>query len=149
MRMGVSNRVVARNNLGRFISEIESGGEQAVRDAIEQGAALSRDLAPVGVKPDKRTVPLASSIETVMSSRTSGYWRSFARHALPIEFGARPHPLPGNVRFFWMEEGRWWKPGTNTINHPGNQAQPFLRPAYEAVMGRVMENVKRRYPGRA
>ncbi len=143
----VSNRVVSRNGLGRFISRCEEAAEATARQLVEDGADLSRDLAPVGHKPDHRTIPLAQSIESKMLSATSGVWRATARHALAIEHGSVPHEITGNVHFWWEREGRWWEPGENIIAHPGNAAQPYLRPAYEQIMRKAMTVARAKYPG--
>lgn len=142
----MSNRVVSRNGLGQLIRDCEQAGEDTAREAVERGAKLSRAMAPVGTKPDSRTKKLKDSIETHMISATSGVWYSTARHALPVEFSAAPHDISGKVFFFWEKEGRMWQPGENIIDHPGNPAQPFLRPAYDIVMAQIMEIARREYP---
>lgn len=144
--MAVSNHVIVRNNFGQFIRECEAAGTKTVQDAVKKGAKLSRALAPIGVKPDPRTPSLRASIEPVMFDERHGAWYADARHALPIEYGAAPHLITGNVTFFWEEEGRDWTPGDNWIQHPGNDAQPYLRPAYEIVMRTIMEEARRNYP---
>jgi hypothetical protein len=93
-----------------------------------------------------------------MYGRTKGEWGSSARHALAIEHGAAPHDIPANVRFYWDKVGRMWMPpevyqrvtgfpGADPIHHPGNAAQPFLRPAYEQVMAGMGARMRRFYPG--
>jgi hypothetical protein len=149
----VSNRVVSRNRIGRFISDCEQAAEATARQLVEDGADLSRKMAPVGSRPDSRTIPLAQSIETKMLSRTSGVWRATARHALAQELGAGPHLILGSpyLHFFWESAGRWWVPGLmgepDIINHPGNAPQPYLRPAYEIIMRRAMAVARQKYPG--
>lgn len=145
----VSNRVSVRSSLGTFINDVERSTTRTVERAIEEGAAASRALAPVGEKVDKRTLPLRDSIFTRMEGPNRGYWYSVARHALPIEYGARAHPIIGSphFQFYWDAAGRWWIPGLmgdpDFIMHPGNAAQPFLRPAYEAVIGRRLDQIMR------
>jgi hypothetical protein len=90
---------------------------------------------------------LKDSISAEMLSRTSGQWKATARHALPQEFGAGPHEITGDVSFFWESEGRMWNPGDNMIHHPGNPAQPYLRPAYKIISGKLLSIMKRFYPG--
>lgn len=141
-----STHVVLRNSMGQFIRDCEEAAGRTIEDAVKEGAQLSRDLAPVGTKVDKRTIPLRDSIEPVVVSRTHGFWQATARHALAIEKGAVPHPISGKVKFFWEEEGRWWTPGDNVINHPGNAAQPYLAPAYKVIMKRVPSIMRRYYP---
>jgi hypothetical protein len=141
-----SNRVVARNGFGQFIRDCEQAAELTAKDAVERGAELSRGFAPVGHKPDPRTVKLKNSIHTRMFSRTSGEWYSEARHALSQEKGAKAHDIPGEVSFFWEKMDRMWTPGSNVINHPGNAAQPFLRPAYKQVSRELSAIARRHYP---
>jgi hypothetical protein len=139
--------VIARSNIGRFISQCEEAATATVKDAIKEGARLSKEFAPHGSKPDPRTKTIRDSIDHRMTGATRGEWYADARHALPQETGAAPHDITGYVSFFWEKEGRDWEPGPNTIHHPGNAPQPYLRPAYEIVMSRVMEIAKRHYPG--
>lgn len=146
MDVAFSNRVVVRNNLGRFIADCEGAATRTVKRAVEEGEALSKELAPTGVKHDHRTVTLREGMFSEVLSRTSGRWGCAARHALAIELGAGPHPISGRVKFFWEEEGRWWTPGDNTINHPGNAAQPYLRPAYKVIARRAIEIAAEEYP---
>lgn len=158
MSFAVSSRIAYRDEMGSFISKVKAAGTATVEETIEEGARMSRDMAPIGHKPDPRTVPLRSSIFTKMLSSTQGVWFSVARHALPIEKGAVPHPIRGNpnLRFFWDKAGRMWIPGEDFygipglidhVNHPGNAADPFLRPAYDSVKRRVMRIAKKHYPG--
>lgn len=146
IRLATTPRVITRNNLGQFARDCERAAGESVKDMIEEGAELSRGFAPTGHKGDPRTVTLKAGMYTKMLSRTQGIWGNMARHALPIETGAAPHEIPGNVSFFWEREGRMWIPGTNIINHPGNAAQPFLRPAYRIIARKSTDIMRRHYP---
>ena len=145
--IAISNRVVARNSLGRFIADCEQAGHDTVDKLVERGESLSRRMAP------KRSGALAASISSHMLSRTSGVWQAMAPYALFQERGTTPHIMIGNefFSFFWDEAGRMWVPGLfgspDIINHPGNPPQPFLRPAYEAVMAMAMSVARSQYPG--
>lgn len=153
--IAVSGRIGAKNHMGRFIHEFEMSTADAVKDLVEEGANLARTYAPVGTKPDPRTVPLKDSIYTKMRGRTAGEWGSFARHALSVEKGARPHPIYGSpgLKFYWEERGRWFvpaeqfynEPGKITVvNHPGNEAQPFLGRAYDEIKHRALQVMRKR-----
>lgn len=144
-RVPVQMTVVHRGQWGRFAAHYEHAGTQTVQDAIEDGAKMSRALAPIGHKHDRRTIPLKASIETEMTARNRGRWFSHARHAGPVEFGAGPHLITAQVRFFWEAARRMWVPGEGFINHPGNRAQPFMRPAYDAIKNRLSAIAKRNY----
>lgn len=150
--IAVSNRVIARDSFGRFIAECQAAGPKTVRDMARDGAKLSKALAPVGHKPDPRSIPIRESIDW-RSAGTTGYWFATARHALFQELGAGPHTIMGSpfLRFFWEAAGRMWIPGLmgpqDIINHPGNPPQPYLRPAYEAIMAKAMAYARKYYPG--
>lgn len=158
MDIAVSNRVIARNGIGQFIADVEGAATRTVERTIQEGVEISRAMAPAGGKPDPRTLPLKASFFTHMLSRTSGVWGNTARHALPIEKGAVPHVIMGNphLGFFWEAAGRNWIPAEryygipglrDLVNHPGNAAQPYLRPAYEIVSRRMMSIARSEYPG--
>lgn len=143
--VAVSNTVIARSDIGRFISLCEEAGARMMADIANDGANLSRELAPKGVKDDPRTPHLADSI-VAESTSTAARWKATARHALAQELGSIRHPQSGWVHFFWEKEGREWEPGPNIIDHPGNPPHPYLRPAYEAMMARWMVYARRHYP---
>lgn len=147
MSFAVSNRVVARNGIGQFISECETAAHDTIEKAVERGATLSRGFAPKGARRDPRTPHLADSIKAEVLSRTSGRWVATARHALAQEKGGAPHLQTGMVTFFWENEGRMWDPGFNLIHHPGNPAHPYLRPAYTIIMRDIMQIARGEYPG--
>lgn len=133
--------VSLRDEMGRFIAACDAAATKTVEDLINQGASMSRALAPV------KTGALSGSIEAHMTSSRSGEWYANTKYAMPQEFGAGPHGLPGNVSFFWENQGRMWEPGANEIQHPGNPPHPYLRPAYEAVMGKAVSVAAANYPG--
>lgn len=158
-QVAVSNRVIARSRIGRFIADCEDAGHKTVKEMVQDGAKLSRQMAPLGHKHDARTIPLRQSINWEMISRTAGHWYSTARHALAQELGAGPHIIRGNpsLSFFWEERGRMWIPAAvfykppgsvpvDIINHPGNAPQPYLRPAYEVIMRRWAAIARKHYP---
>lgn len=143
--IAVSNKVIARDEFGRFIAECRMAGELTMRDLAEKGAELSRVMAPKGHKPDPRTPRIVDSIRSSYTA-TTAHWEADARHALYQEKGAPPHAIPGDVSFFWEKMGRMWRPGHNIIAHPGNPAHPYLRPAYEIIMATWMSYAKRYFP---
>ena len=150
--IAVTPHVIARNSFGRFISEVEAAATRTVKDMLEEGVKISQALAPVGDKVDRRTRPLKDSFYVRQLSRTSGVWGNSARHALPIETGSVPHLIIGSpyLYFYWDKAGRRWIPGLygepDIVHHPGNKAQPYLRPAYEQVMSSAMAIARRNYP---
>jgi hypothetical protein len=145
--IAVSTRVIARNDMGQFIAACERAATETVREAIKDGERAAKQYAPRGSKRDPRTVTLREGMYSRMLGATSGEFGCIARHALDQEFGAGPHPITGRVSFWWDAMGRAWTPGSNMIQHPGNPAQPYLRPAYALVMARVMRIAAAKYPG--
>ena len=152
----VTTTVYSRNGIGQFKASLTGKAERTVQEAIKKGADRSRALAPVGPKADARTLPLKASIYSEMVSRTAGRWGSSARHAASVEFGAGPHTISGSpaLSFFWESEGRQWIPAEayyhtpglpDLINHPGNPAQPFLRPAYREVSRELVAIARRNF----
>lgn len=133
------------NNFAEFRAAIDAAGEPMMREIAEEGAKLSRQFAPRGIKQDPRTGHLSDNIEP-SSGGGSARWTARVRHALAIEFGASPHLITGWVNFYWANAGRDWEPGANMINHPGNAAHPYLRPAFEIMMSRALEIARKYYP---
>jgi hypothetical protein len=154
MRAKAEVNVLARNNLGRFIDQIEMAGTQTVKDMVDEGAKQSKRLAPVGHRSDHRSIPIRESIFSAMRGPTQGSWGASARHAMFVEKGTRPHPIVGSpFLFFWWEAARrWWVPGLfgeiDIVNHPGAEAQPFLEPALAMVMARWRRIAAKHYPRR-
>lgn len=155
--LAISPRLILRNDLGRFIREVEVAGETLASKLVERGASLSRAMAPVGHKHDRRTIPLRDSIGHEMYSRTAGSWFATARHAMAQEKGGRPHIITGDphLSFYWEAARRRWIPAdefyhqpglVDVVNHPGNPAQPYLRPAYEIVLREAMTVAREVYP---
>jgi hypothetical protein len=128
-----------------FVLDIIAAAEKTLAELAEKGAARSRELAPVGKKPDKRTPALKDSI-TSHSDHEKAEWSCTARHALITEEGGGPSEITGRVSFFWEAEGRPWRPGDNKIRHPSTGAQPYLAPALFEIMDKWDEVAKRYYP---
>lgn len=150
--------VQGRNEFGRYITECEAAATRTVEKAVERGAELSRAMAPIGHKPDLRTIPLKDSITTVMFNAREGAWGSSARHALAQEQGASAHEITGFLGFYWEEKGKsfvwddprydnWDEESGATVHHPGNDAQPFLYPAYRIITQRLPGIAAEEYPG--
>jgi hypothetical protein len=143
----ISTRVIVRNNIGQFIRDCEGAATATVKDALNEGVAIAKVEAPVGHRADSRTAKIIDSFYTRILGRTSGVFGNSARHALYQERGTGPHPIPGDVSFFWEKKWRMCEPGETEIQHPGNPAHPYLAPAYRRVMGRIVSIAARHYPG--
>lgn len=138
--------VFMRDDSGRFAERIDRAGEELMERLSDVGADISRELAPVGQKPDPRTKKLKDSI-TSSHTATSAKWQVTARHANIIEEGSDVRPqIPGRVNFYWEAEGRRWVPGDNIIDHPPTAAQPYMHPAWETVMETWDDYAREYYP---
>lgn len=142
--MGVTNSVIIRDSMGRFIRECDEAATDTVKRALQHGEKVARARAPKGKKPDKRTQKLARSIRGYMITDREGVVVADARHALAQELGAGPHPITGDLSFYWEREQTWFR--GDRVNHPGNPPHPYLRPAYESMMRRIMQIAREEYP---
>lgn len=167
-----SRTIFKRSSFGRFAAECDVAATKTVEDTIKLGAATSRSMAPASgynvasysKKPGY--VPLRRSIRTRMRGATSGEWYSIAPHALFIELGtAGSTRHMGKARFYWKgglfvwnrpefgpigsgKDYENWDATGVWIRHPGNNANPFLEPAYDRVVKRQMLDIaKHNYPG--
>lgn len=143
--MSVSNSVIIRDSMGRFIRECDEAATETVKETLKHGERVARAKAPRGKKPDPRTSKLARSIRGYMLSDREGVIVADARHALAQEFGAGPHPITGDLSFYWEREQTWFR--GDRVNHPGNPAHPYLRPAYASMMRKIMIIAAEKYPG--
>lgn len=147
----VSRQLTVRDRSGAFIADCAGAASKSIAEAIQQGAAISRSMAPV------KTGTLAGSIAPVQLSRTTGVWGTDIFYAMYQEKGAGPHEIPSRVSFYWERMGRQWMwpetyliktgfPGADPINHPGNPAQPFLEPAYDMMKHKLVRIMAKYYP---
>jgi hypothetical protein len=150
--VAVSSHVIARDEFGRFIRDIEEAATKSVEEALDVGIAAARAQAPV------RTGRLRGSFVPVILSRTSGLFMNTAPYAMAQDQGARPHPIPAHVRFWWDKVGRMWMypetyervtgfPGADPIHHPGNPATHFMDAGYVAIKRAINGILQRNYPG--
>jgi len=93
---------------------------------FEQGGELRRDL--MAHEEDKKTEWAVGSTK---------------EYAPPQEYGAKPHPIVATdapfLVFWWEKEQKWVT--TSAVQHPGHEAQPFLRPALDEHRDDLKENI--------
>jgi len=132
----------------------DAKAKRVMQQLCEEGAQISRDLAPVG-KPEvtfhggNRRAPgeLKRSIE-VFITPGGGQWGSKLDYALAIEKGAKPHPISGNPFLSFPRRTAITKTAvsgknaghiiTRTVNHPGNEPKPYLRPAFDQIKHKIL-----------
>jgi hypothetical protein len=133
-----------RDSSGRFTAHVENAVREALLEAAERGAQRSRELAPSGPpQPWKHQEKLEDSID-VFDHGSSAGWGSSAPHAGAIEFGAAPHGIDGDplLGWFWgKRDGKMVK--AKHVEHPGNAAHPFLRPAFEEIKHELIDIIRR------
>lgn len=132
-------RVTARDHLGRFLSKIH---EDAVR-TVEETAKRTADVARSGATV--KTGAMRSSIRAISLGATTWGVTVGTDHWKYQEDGTGPHPISGNVRFFWESRGRMWTPGSNTISHPGNPAVHFMAHAHSFANSYFMAAAQRNF----
>lgn len=158
-----SKAVYTRTGFGQFARECDAAADRTAMRVAKEGAKVSRALAPVGEKRDRRPghTPLKRSIGSRMIGKAKAEWYSTSKHALHVEFGTSPHQIVGKMNFEWTNAGTFfywnnprylywnWDPAMGAIvYHPGADAQPFLLPAYEIVARRkAMKIAKQEFPG--
>lgn len=135
--MIVSAEFHFRDNFGRFMSACDAAG---VRSAEEIGDLMERrakSLAPSGpARSDYgRRAKLKPSIGTRHIDLKTVAVYARAGHAGAIEEGAGPHLIPNAF-------GRGI-----TVLHPGNGAQPYLMPSYDAAVSAWRAILDKNYPG--
>lgn len=134
--IGIQTTVQYRNQLGRFERLCDEAGAKSARAMVDFVAREAHSAAPVGpARGDYGRRPkLTSSISGVMTSSKAGVVRAETPHAGPQEMGAGPHPIPNAFG------------SGQTVMHPGNGPQPYLRPAIAKLAGRTFGILKRYYP---
>lgn len=140
----IITKITTHDEFGRFTSFSTAAGKAMLEEMAEEGAKLSRELAPRSGKNDPRSKSVADSMESHVSGDTAS-WTSTARHAMAVELGSVRHFQSGWVNFFWEKAGRDWEPGPNLIDHPPTAPKPYLRPAWEIIMSRWPEFARRHF----
>ncbi|HEY5783680.1 MAG TPA: hypothetical protein VIU11_21210 [Nakamurella sp.] len=119
-----------------------SGLGKRFRLAAREMTLMAGRNAPV------RTGQLRGSIDNNTKERrqsAQGIWfnvGSKVKHALWMESGTRPHPIPKTplppgkfLVFFWPRVGRVVR--MKSVNHPGTRAYRYLERALTLVIGRM------------
>lgn len=129
-------RIQNRDNLGRYLASIP----EKARRAIEETARGAANVGRAGASVD--TGAMRDSIQPVIFSDFSGGVTVGTNHWRYQNYGTSTHDIPGNVRFFWLNRGRTWTPGSNTIRHPGNPALHFMDHAADYARKTFMDAVR-------
>lgn len=124
------------DRFGRFASLLDAADNAMARDMVETTARLAHEDAPVGPGRDDygRRPKLSSDIQSRMTSATAGVVGVSGPNSASQETGAAPHPIPNAFG------------SGQTVMHPGNAPQPFIRPALTKLRGLIPAMLRRHYP---
>jgi len=146
--VGLSAEVRFRDRSGRFVEILDEAAREAAMKLAEEGAELSRDLAP------RHTMRLVDSIfaePSVVGNVARWVVRGDAKlikYAAAQEYGSRRHRIirkefddEGNrLPLANKEEGFFAKSGI--VTHPGTRAQRFMAQAREILAKRATATVR-------
>lgn len=135
----------AMKDINFFSDQVNEDVQGLIRRSTLRVAARAKVNAP------NQHGKLRQSITTKISGMT-GEVAVNVDYAGAVEFGSRPHKIrprrkkalafkPGAGFRFWDESGRVV---VKEVDHPGTEAQPFLRPAVEKevqVIGRELKRI--------
>lgn len=115
----VEGRAYLRDEIGRFEAAVDAGSASAAEELGSTFADLVRSaIAAAGLV---RTGGLLGSVTHRMLGAALAEAEVGSDHAAPLEFGARPHQIPGA---FGIVAG---------VFHPGNRAYRFFEQAEGAI----------------
>jgi len=155
-----SQSVMERDEFGRFIAKVRSGGEELMEALATDFEGRARRYAPV------RTGRLRRSIQALVINGREVLVISDAPYARHMEEGTRPHLIRGvranfrydnNSRYFKWNNFRFGpygsgKPYENwsfeqgaTVRHPGTRGYFFFRRAYRETMAEARMRMKEAY----
>lgn len=158
-----SSAVMERDEFGRFIAKVRSGGEELMESLATDFEGRARRYAPI------RSGRLRRSIQAIV---TNGYREvrvvSDVPYARYMEEGTRPHLIRGvranfrfdnNSRFFRWNNFRYGPYGSGklyenwsfaqgaTVRHPGTKGYFFFRRAYRETMAEARTRMRQAYRG--
>jgi len=85
----------------------------------------------IGIIANKKTNSIT------VGPRRGGQFKGYTAHLL--EYGTAPHIIKAKAGGGLLAFGGTF---TKEVQHPGIAAQPFIRPAFDATKGQVVESVK-------
>lgn len=117
-----------RDKIGRFAKLLDEAGTRSMEEMREFVEDAAKAAAPV------RSGYLRSMIRARMQGTRQIVLESLAGYAKPVEEGSMPHHIPDA---FGRDDG---------VEHPGSGAQPYLRPAVQALDGAAEGILRKHYP---
>jgi HK97 gp10 family phage protein len=119
--------VIEYNHFPAIAAAAAGKVKACVEKAVKDVEAQAKAKAPID------TGALQGSILGKMTGAYSGEVAPHVDYAIYVEFGTRAHIItPKNAKaLYWPGAAHPVK----SVNHPGTPAQPYMRPAADAVRG--------------
>lgn len=125
----------------RKLAELESVLMDHLAEAMETATLLiestAKELVPVDTGRLRSSI--ASEVQQIATNVIQGFVGSNVEYAAAVEFGTSSHTITGNP-LAWDEGGETHF--ATSVDHPGTEAQPYLRPAIETHRGDVVDLLK-------
>ena len=116
------------------IDEAIDKGTRTTALSIEKSAKGNAPVRDGELRADIKALKMEMAIYSVGTSK---------KYGPSMEYGSKPHSITPNgpypLKFFWEKKGRWVS--TYKVDHPGTEAQPFLRPALNKHRSDLVENI--------
>lgn len=151
MARGIKVRIRSQA-LEERLARLGTSSNAAMRLALQESADLVRDYAKKNHRFKSRTGKLEKSvISRVRMDGNTGQAtvrldRRIARYSNIVHEGARPHIISPRrapkLAFFWERINKFVK--LPYVNHPGQEADPFLTEAVEATQPQI-DDIFRKY----
>jgi hypothetical protein len=120
----------------RLLRSVGGPVAKDLRHRADRGAGKAKELCPVSPEGSNGNPPghLRDSIDSRSGVDGEGLFAEYGtdvEYALPVELGSKPHIIKSKGDYPLRDQhgnvfGR-------QVNHPGTEAQPYLRPAISAM----------------
>lgn len=110
--------------------------EEAMKTAVLLVESTAKELVPVD--SGRLRSSIASEVEKVATNVIKGLVGTNVEYAKYVEFGTSSHMITADSGYLhFTVDGE--EVFTKSVNHPGTEAQPFLRPAIETHRDDIIE----------
>lgn len=121
----------------RKLAELESVMMDHLEEAMETATLLVESTAKelVPVDSGRLRSSIASEVQQIATNVIQGFVGTDVKYAEAVEFGTSSHTITGDP-LAWKEGGEMHF--ATSVEHPGTEAQPYLRPAIETHRGDII-----------
>lgn len=125
----------------RKLAELEEVMMKYLSEAMETAVMLVESTAKELVPVDSGTLrtSIASEVQQIATNVVKGFVGSNVPYADDVEFGTSSHTITGDP-LAWEEGGETHF--ATSVDHPGTEAQPYLRPAIETHRSDIIDLIK-------